>query len=138
MAYAVRRSKISLYIGYFLAEGTLLAILAGMAVVWCDDPTYLDWPMAITSLVVVALFFHFLLFVGTFYRVQVEGESIEYHAFLRRTKRLTFSDIKRVVPSVGVDMKIVGHNRKTLFYVKLTDRNLERFMADVDKFVKGG
>jgi|GEM_PF-3067493 len=135
MTYTVRRSKFSLYIGYFLAESLLLVFLVGMVIIWRDEPTYLDWPMAIASWIVVALFFHLLLFIGTFYKVQVNGDEIEYHAFLRKTKKLTFSDIKKItIPQfsrLGVDLKVVGHDDKTLFYVKLTDRNFDRFMRDI-------
>jgi len=131
MTYVVRRSMVSLCIGYFLAEVTLIAILAGMLIIWRDEPAYLDWPIAILSWVTIALWFHFLLFIGTFYKVQVNGEAIEHHAFLRKTRKLFFSDIHKVEQSIGVDMKIIGHNNKTLFYVKKTDRNFDCFMIDV-------
>lgn len=130
-AYTVRRSKISLFIGYFLAEGALIAILMGMLIIWRDEPSYLDWPVAIVSWVVVASFFHFLLFLGTFFCIHVKGEAIEYHTFLRKTKKYHFSDILKVKQSGGLDIKIVGQNNRKLFYVKLTDRNYERFMLDV-------
>jgi hypothetical protein len=131
--YTVRRSKLSLIIGYFLAESALIVILMGMFVIWRDEPTYLDWPIAITSYVIVAVFFHFLLFIGTFYSIHINGEMIEYHAFLRKTKVFHFSDIQKVEQSIGLDIKIVGHNDKKLFYVKQTDRNFDRFMNDVSE-----
>ena len=93
MTYTVRRSRLSLCIGYFLVEGTLMTILGLMLIIWRDEPTYLDWSTAILSWVIVALFLHFLLFIGTFYSVRVNGEAIEYHAFLRKTRKLVFSDI---------------------------------------------
>ena len=131
MTYTVRRSRLFLFIGYFLAEGVLIAILVGMLIIWRDEPTYLDWPIAILSGVTSALWFHFLLFIGTFYKVQVNGEAIEHHAFLRKTRKLFFSDIQKIEQSIGMDIKIVGYNNKTLFYVKQTDRNFDRFMIDV-------
>ena len=134
--YTVRRSKLALFIGYFLAEGVLIAILAGMVIIWRDEPTYLDWPLAMFTFAVVAVFFHFLLFLGTFYRVQVTGDAIEYHAFLRKTKKLHFSDIQKVEQSIGADMKIMGHDRKTLFYVKLTDRNVDHFLTDISAHIE--
>ena len=137
MTYSVRRSRLSLCVGYFLAEAALTVILAGMYIIWRDEPTYLDWPIAILSWVAVALFFHLLLFSGTFYCIQVNGETIEHHAFLRKMKRLYFSDIQKVTQSIGVDMKIVGHNHKTLFYVKQTDRNFDRFMIDISAYLEG-
>lgn len=130
-AYVVRRSRLSLWIGYLLAEILLVALLAGMLIIWRDEPSYLDWPVAIASWVAAALFFHVLLFTGTFYSVRVDGESIEYRAFLRKAKKLGFSDIQRAEPSIGVDVKIIGQNNKRLFYVKQTDRNFDQFMADV-------
>jgi len=136
MKYTVRRSKLSLCIGYFLAEAVLIAILIGMAVIWMDSPAYLDWPIAILSWITVALLFHFLLFTGTFYSVRVNGKDIEYHSFLRKAKKFTFSAIQKATPSIGSDVKITGHDNKTLFYVKLTDRNFDRFMSDVSEYVK--
>ena len=137
MTYTVCRSRLSLYIGYFLAESTLAAILVGMLIIWRDEPTYLDWPIAIASWITVALFFHFLLFIGTFFSIRVNGEAIEHHAFLRKTRKLFFSDIQKVVQSIGVDVKIVGHNHKTLFYIKQTDRNFDCFMIDVSAYLDG-
>lgn len=134
--YEVRRSRLALFVGYFLAEDVLIGILVAMFFIWKEEPTYLDWPLAIVSWVAVALFFHFLLFSGTFYCIRVNGEMIEYHAFLRRTKRLHFSDIRSIKPSIGVDVKIVGHNNKRLFYVKRSDRNFNRFVADVAAYIK--
>ncbi|MDL2232165.1 hypothetical protein LJC63_01110 [Ruminococcaceae bacterium OttesenSCG-928-L11] len=136
MTYTIRRSKLSLCIGYFLAEGALISILMAMLIIWRDEPAYLDWPMAILSWTVVAVFFHCLLFTGTFYSVRVNGEMIEYHAFLRKTKKLSFSDIQKITQSIGMDVKIVGHNHKALFYVKLTDRNYHRFMDDVSAHIE--
>ena len=137
MTYTVRRSRASLFIGYFLAEGTLVALLACMLVIWRDEPAYMDWPLAMASWVVVALFFHALLFIGSFYSVWVNGEAIAYRAFLRKTKRLTFANIRNATPSIGVDVKIVGNNGKTLFYVKRTDRNADRFLMDVSARAEG-
>jgi len=136
MVYVVRRSRLSIYIGYFFAESTLLAILVGMVIIWTEDSGYLEWPIASISWVVIALFFHSLLFNGTFYGVRVNGESIEYHAFLRKTKKLFFSDIKEITQSTGMDMKIEGYNHKTLFYIKRTDQNFDRFMLDVSEYLK--
>jgi len=136
MTYAVRRSRVSLCIGYFLAEGVLITSLIGMVIIWRDEPTYMDWPIAIISWTIVALFFHFFLFLGTFYRVQITDDVIEYRAFLRKTKKLHFSDIQKIEPSVGVDIKIGGHNHKTLFYVKLSDRNFDRFMMDLSVYIR--
>jgi len=136
-AYTVRRSKISLLIGYFFAEGVLIAILVGMCIIWRDEPSYLDWPVAIVSWVVVASFFHFLLFLGTFYCVHVKGEAIEYHTFLRKTRKYYFSDIQKVMQAGGLDVKIVGQNNRKLFYVKMTDRNYERFMLEITAHIYG-
>ena len=113
-----------------------MTILGLMLIIWRDEPTYLDWSTAILSWVIVALFLHFLLFIGTFYSVRVNGEAIEYHAFLRKTRKLVFSDIQKVTQSIGVDMQLVGHNHKTLFYVKQTDRNFDRFIIDVSAHVE--
>lgn len=129
--YTIRRSKVALFIGYFLAEGTLSLLLAGMLIIWREDPAYLDWPLAIISWVVVAVFFHFLLFIGTFYKVEINGDIIIYYAFLRKPKTLCFSDIQNYKSSTGVDVKIMGHNNKKLFYVKRTDRNFDQFMTDI-------
>lgn len=135
--YSVKRSRVSLLIGYFLAESILIAFLLGMFIVWQEDPGYLDWNFAIGSWLVVALFFHFLLFTGTFYKVAINGEIIKYHAFCRKTKTFYFSDIKKVRPSTGVDVKILGNNDKRLFYIKLTDRNAGRFLDDIYIHTKG-
>ncbi len=132
--YTVRRSRISLFIGYLLAEGLLIAFLIGMFIIWRDEPTYLDWPLAIFSWVTVALYAHFLLFMGTFYKVEINGDSIAYHAFLRKTKHFHFSDIQKTKPSIGVDVKLVGQGNKKLFYVKQTDRNYAQFMEDVSTY----
>jgi hypothetical protein len=101
------QKKISLFIGYFLAQGALMTILAGKLIIWRDEPSCLDWPVAIASWVVVASFFHFLLFLGAFYCVHVEGEANECHAFLRKTKEHRFSDIHKVKQAGGLDVKIV-------------------------------
>ena len=133
--YTVRRSKISLFIGYLVVEAVLISILVAMSIIWQEDPTYLDWPVAITSWGVVAVFFHLLLLKGTFYKVNINGDVVEYHAFLRKTKAVYFSDIRKVEQSSGFDMKIVGENNKKLFCVKITDRNYDRFMLDLSKFI---
>jgi hypothetical protein len=136
--YTVCRSKLLLCIGYFLAESTLITILAAMLVIWQDEPSYLDWPVAITSWIACTVFFHSLLFAGTFYclHIDAENETIEYHAFLKKTKRLLFSDIVKVEHSVNMDVKVVGINKKKLFYVKQTDRNFDRFISDISAYTK--
>lgn len=134
--YAVRRSRLCLWIGYLLAEGALLAILLGLLIIWYEEPSYLNWPLAVFSWVTVWLFFHCLLFTGTFYRVQVHGEQIECHGFLRKPKQLCFSDICKVEPSIGLDVKVIGHNRRKLFDMKQTDRNFDRFMMDLSAHMK--
>lgn len=129
--YTVRRSKLSLFIGYFLAEGLLVVILAALGFIWCNDPSYLDWPLAVFSFFVVALFFNILLLIGSFYKIQVNGDTIVYHAFLRKPKQFQFSDISHTKVSTGLDVKIVGHHKRCLFYIKLSDRNSDRFMDDI-------
>lgn len=135
--YSVRRSKLSLGIGYFFAESVLMAFLIGMLVIWQEEPGYLNWTLAIGSWIAVALFFHFLLFIGTFYKIKVNGEMIECHAFLRRKRIFSFSDISGVTSSAGLDVKITGHSNQCLFYVKLTDRNADRFLDDVAAHLAG-
>lgn len=135
--YTVRRSKLALCIGYFLAEGLLLAFLAGIVFIWLETPSYLNWGEVVPTYIIIVLFFHFLLFMGTFYRVKIADETIEYHGLLRKTKKLHFSDIARVAPSGTMDMKIIGKNNKKLFCVKATDRNFNRFMQDIAAHTTG-
>lgn len=54
--YTVRRGTLSLCIGYFLAETTLLALVVTMLIIWREEPAYIDWPIAIASWLACFLF----------------------------------------------------------------------------------
>ncbi len=135
--YTVRRSTFTLWFGYFLVEFVLMTLAIAMYMMWKDGYASINWSFAIVSWIMMALFFHGLLFVGTFYRIKIFETTIEYHAFLKRKRTYSFSDIKQVIQSHGMDIKVIGQNNKRLFYIKMTDKNINRFLEDVNAFLEG-
>ncbi|MDR1410400.1 MAG: hypothetical protein LBJ12_09140 [Oscillospiraceae bacterium] len=142
--FVVRRSKIPIILCFSIAEPVLLAILIFFVYVWFDAKDNLilresiNFPFAFVSLVITAVFFHFVLLVGCMFKIIVNGNEIEIHRFLRRTKTFHLTDIKELrdvtimrysqLRHAGVrDFKIVSHGNKCLGYLKSSDRNYDLF-----------
>ncbi|GHU65700.1 hypothetical protein AGMMS49983_13850 [Clostridia bacterium] len=143
--FVVRKSKISIIVGFSIVEPVLSAILVFLIYMWFDtkdDPILresINFPFALFTLIIIAVFFHFVLLMGLCGKFIVNGDDVELHRFLRRTKTFRFTDIKELrdvtvtkwsrLRHYGVrDFKIVSHGNKCLGYLQSSDRNFDLFV----------
>lgn len=66
------------------------------------------------------------------WRIKVNGESLEVRRFLRKTQRLTFSDIDRVKMTKKFQL-VLYRGRKKVAIVDLLTNNRSRFDASLEK-----